>query len=169
MEKEEIIIVNEKDEIVEYKKREELKEKEIYRVSALWIKNTDGKILLAKRALTKKKDPGKWGPAVAGTNEKNETYESNIVKEAQEEIGLTNISLIKLNKNNPRDKHNYFCQEFSVILDKEVNEFKIQKSEVAEIKWFTKEELINEIKITPENFLDCIKQNPLELFNKINL
>ena len=39
--------------------------------------------------------PEVWGPAVSGTNEEGETYDSNIIKEAQEEIGLTGYTLIR--------------------------------------------------------------------------
>lgn len=64
-----IIIVNENDEIIGHKARGTLEQLDIYRVSALWIKNSQGDILLAQRKFTKKHDPGKWGPAVAGTND----------------------------------------------------------------------------------------------------
>lgn len=45
-----IIIVNDRDEIIGYKERGTLAQQDIYRVSALWIKNPLGNILLAKRA-----------------------------------------------------------------------------------------------------------------------
>src|SRR3989338_4245132 len=81
-------IVNEKDEIIEYKDWKDRGLKEIVRVSGLWIVDGNGNILLAQRYKNKTHDPGKWGPAVAGTVEEGETYESNIVKEAEEENGL---------------------------------------------------------------------------------
>lgn len=84
------VIVNENDEIIGHKLREEVDPKnDIYRVSALWVTNSAGDVLIAQRKLTKKHAPGKWEPAVAGTVEKGETDESNIYKEAQEEIGLS--------------------------------------------------------------------------------
>ena len=84
-----IPIVNEQDEIIEYKDIRNRNPKEICRVSAIWLVDSDGNILLAQRAFSKKVDPGKWGPSVAGTVEKGETYEENIIKESKEEIGLT--------------------------------------------------------------------------------
>ncbi len=83
-----IPIVNEQDEIIGYKDRKDRNLVDITRVSALWITNEDGEILLAQRGLNKTHSPGLWGPAVAGTVEEGETYESNIIKEAEEEIGL---------------------------------------------------------------------------------
>jgi len=87
-----IIIVDENDNPIGLKERGTLDyDKDIYRVSALWITNSKGQILIARRALTKKQNPGKWGPGVAGTIDEGETYDSNIIKEAKEELGLQNI------------------------------------------------------------------------------
>ena len=52
--KEEIIIVDENDQIIGHKVRGTLDQKDVYRVSALWVQNSNGHVLLAKRALTKK-------------------------------------------------------------------------------------------------------------------
>ncbi len=49
----------------------------------MWLRNSLGQSLLAKRSASKELDPSKWGPAVAGTIEAGQTYESNIYKEAK--------------------------------------------------------------------------------------
>src|SRR3989338_2890412 len=113
-----IIIVNDRDEVIGSKERESLDySRDIYRVSALWIINDKGESLLAKRALTKKNHPGKWGPAAAGTVEEGESYESNIIKEAREELGIEQASLLKSKKLKRDGKHHYFTQWFTCILD----------------------------------------------------
>jgi isopentenyldiphosphate isomerase len=150
------IIVNENDEIIGYKQRSEIKQDDIYRVSALWVKNSQGDILLAKRSMTKKNSPGKWGPAVAGTVEEGETYESNIIKEAEEEIGLILKDFKKLDKIRRTGEHNYFGQWFEAVIDKKIDEFKIQEDEVEQIKWFSKNELKNEAKNNPESLLSMV-------------
>ena len=152
-----IIIVNDKDEVIGVKERGTLKENDIYRVSALWITNSKEEILLARRAYTKKHDPGQWGPAVAGTVDEGETYESNIVKEAEEELGLKNIHFKKESKQKRFGKHKHFSQWFSTIVDQPIEAFKVQEEEVAEIKWFNKEELANYAKEHPEEFLEDIQ------------
>jgi isopentenyldiphosphate isomerase len=137
-----IPLVNEQDEIIGYKDRADRNEKDILRVSALWLKHTDGRVLLAQRALTMKNGPGKWGPAVAGTVEEDETYESNIVKESMEEIGypLNEVKeLVKIRVN--KDGNNYFAQAFISVTDWPIEKFTISPEEVAQIKWFTKDEL----------------------------
>ena len=132
-----IPIVDENDNIIEYRERDNRDVNAIYRVSSLWITNSKGEILLARRAWTKTHDPGKWGPAVAGTVEEGETYEENVIKETEEELGLQNIKPILGKKLRKRTKWNYFTQQFNIILDKDISEFKIQENEVAEIKWFS--------------------------------
>jgi len=143
---EKITIVNEKDEIIDYKERGTLTKNDIYRVAGLWIENSKGQVLLAKRAVTKKNDPGMWGPAVAGTIDKGESYEQNIIKETKEEIGLTNTNPKKVVKQRVKSPHNHFTQWFLLKINKPLNEFKIKKDEVAELKWFSKQELKELIK-----------------------
>jgi len=154
---EKIIIVNEQDEIIGNKERGTLTEDDIYRVSALWIENDKGQVLLARRAFTKKKDPGMWGPAVAGTVDKGETYELNIIKEANEELGLQNIKLNKGIKDRVKHPHNHFTQWFFLKLDQPLECFTIDKKEVAEIKWFDKEELDKLIKENSPELIPSLK------------
>lgn len=52
-----IPIVNDNDKIIGYKPRDDRNTKDMYRVSALWITNSKGDILLAQRAFTKKHNP----------------------------------------------------------------------------------------------------------------
>lgn len=139
-----IQIVDSNDKVVEMKEREEINyETDIYRVSALWIINSQGKILLARRAFTKKQNPGKWGPAVAGTVDEGETYESNIIKETEEELGLKNISPEKAIKEFEKGMYKHFTQWFILKLepDFDLKDLKIDEEEVAEIKWFSKQEI----------------------------
>jgi isopentenyl-diphosphate Delta-isomerase len=152
-----IIIVNEQDEIIGYKDRELLDSKDIYRASGLWIKNSKGEILLAQRALTKSHHPGRWGAAAAGTVEEGEDYYSNIVKEAKEELGIENVSFKELVKLRRQTQWNYFVQLYLAIIDKDICEFKIQKEEVEQIKWFKKNDLLKEIESNPDLFLVSTK------------
>lgn len=153
-----IIIVDESDNIITHKKRDSIDSLDIYRVSALLVENSKGDFLLARRGFNKKNNPGKWGPAVAGTNEIGETYQSNIIKEIYEEIGLTNIELVKGDKIRRKGKNNYFCQIYHSIINKNIDEFNIDKNEVEEIKWFTKQGLIDEIDKNPDEFLRIVKE-----------
>ncbi len=161
-----IIVVNENDEVIGAKPIDVVdKEGLIYRVSALWIWNSQGDNLLARRAYDKKHHPGKWGPAVAGTVEENESYQENILKEAEEELGITNTEFKLGPKTRTNVKYNHFTQWFTCVIDKPLTEFKIQKEEVAEIKWFSAEELKREIKENPNEFTPSMNEH-IHLFLK---
>lgn len=163
MSKAKIVIVNENDEIIGHKERGTLNRADIYRVSALWIQNSKGEILLAQRSFNKKNNPGKWGPAVAGTIDKGESYESNIIKEAKEEIGLKNHHFQKSFCHFSDGEHKHFTQWFFALVDKKIEDFAIQKEEVEKIKWFPPDELKKELQEHQEEFLPTMKKY-FELF-----
>jgi len=165
MSKAKIVIVNKNDEIIGHKKRGTLNQSDIYRVSALWIQNSKGEILLAQRSFNKKNNPGKWGPAVAGTIDEGESYESNIIKEAEEEIDLKNHHFQKSFHHYHDGEYKHFTQCFFALVDKKLEEFTIQEDEVKKIKWFTKEKLLEELNNSPNKFLKSMK-NYINFFNK---
>lgn len=158
MSEQKIIIVDENDEIIGSAEREKVIRESIYRVSALWMENSRGEILLAQRSFSKKHSPGKWGPAVSGTNDEGETYDSNIIKEAEEEIGLKDCQFEKIHKTRVSRTYNYFCQWYRIVLDRDLSEFKIDPAEVEAIKWFSKEELKKAIEAEPEKFIRSVKE-----------
>lgn len=154
-----IQIVNDQDAIICLKERSELDYKaDIYRVSALWLTNTKGQTLLAKRAAVKANDPGKWGPAVAGTIDEGETYDSNIYKEAEEEIGLAGEQFTKGPKTLIRHPRTYFCQWYFVTLDRNVDSFVLQEDEVDELAWIDTEQLKQELKSNPDKYVPAMQQ-----------
>ncbi len=156
MPKPRIVVVNENDEIIAHKERGTLTKDDIYRVSALWVKNSNGDILLAQRKFTKSHDPGKWGPAVAGTIDEGETYEQNIIKEAEEEIGLKNIKPIPGPKVRMAGEYSYFDQWYTLTVDKPAEDFVIQEEEVEQVKWFMRDELIKELCDSPGKYLKAL-------------
>lgn len=149
----EIIIVDQNDSILNYKKRGTLNKDDIYRVSGLWVTNSRGDILLAKRHHTKIHNPNKWGPAVSGTVEKGETYESNIIKETEEEIGLKNVKLKLGPKTETDSEYHHFTQWYFLNIDLDIDDFKIKEDEVEEIKWFSPEWLKTRLEKYPDEFV----------------
>lgn len=155
-----VIIVDENDEVIGHKTRSELDTTDldkIYRVTALWLTNSKGEILLAQRALDKVHGPGLWGPAASGTLEEGDTYDSNAAEEAEEELGLKDMQLTKGPKRYSQGKgrgYRYFTQWYTAVLDKPAADFNIQKEEVEQVRWFTREEIARELRDHPENYLD---------------
>jgi isopentenyldiphosphate isomerase len=150
-----IPIVDENDNILCHLERNNKKPDQICRTADLWITDTSGNILLAQRSFRKKFFPGVWGSAVAGVIEEGETYEDGIIRETEEEIGLSGIKPIKGKK---IKRYDCFNQQFFIVLPSGFNNFKLQEEEVAQIKWFTKEELLKAINEKPEMFFVSIKE-----------
>lgn len=151
-------IVDANDEIIGYKPRNEIDFKsEYYRIGCLWLKNSKGEVLLAQRLLTKDKDPGKWGPSAAGTLEKGETYESNIYKEAGEEIGLTGVKFTPIAKLKLEEPRKSFLQLYEGVCDWPADKFIPQPEEVEQVSWISIEELKKDIQEKPDKYVPSIK------------
>ncbi len=154
-------VVNENDEIIGYKDRSEINKLiDIQRVSAIWLTNSKGEILIAQRKLSKAHDPGKWGPAAAGTLEEGDTYDSNAVKEIEEEIGLSGVELQKGPKQRvyiPEHKKNYFAQWYSCLIDKDAQEFILQDDEVEAVRWISLNDLEEELLQHSDQFIPTMR------------
>lgn len=147
-------VVDNKDKLVGLKERNKIDfMSDYYRVSALWLTNSSGQVLIAQRLMIKDKDPGKWGPAAAGTLEEGETYETNVYKEAEEEIGLAGITFKPGPKFKMEEPRRYFCQIYVGICDKSETEFVPQPTEVEQVKWVDKNWLANDVKTNPNNYV----------------
>jgi len=147
-------IVDDNDNLLAYKEKSQIDfSREIYRVSALWLTNTKGDILIAQRKISKDYDGGKWGPAVAGTVEEGETYEENIYKEAKEEIGLEGIQFVVGPKQQFTSPKHYFCQWYTARVDVPETEFVLQPEEVEAVVWISPQQLSQEILEYPDKYI----------------
>lgn len=159
-EKDIIIIVDKDDNIIWHKNRLELDyQKDIYRVSALWVKNSKWEILLAQRAFTKRHDPWKWWPAVAWTCDKWDTYKSCILRETEEEIWIKITNPVKYKKVRKISTYNYFTQWYHIILDKDISDFIKEAWQVENLKWFTKDEIKRKLKEEPDIYFWSIGES----------
>jgi isopentenyldiphosphate isomerase len=140
-----ISLVDKKDKIIGYQKREKVTEQDIYRASALLLVNLSGQILLAQRSFKKKHGPGKWGPTVAGTVAKGENYLQNIIKETKEEIGidLQEYNFQKVDKvfNGFDADWKFFCQWYFLQVDILLEKFIFPQDEIERLKWMDKVDL----------------------------
>lgn len=119
------------------------------------IQNSDGKFLMQKRVPEK---GGDWG-VTGGHPKSGETPYEGIITEVQEELGIdiTNNEIILFNEGcDGTDCYKMYYTK----LDFELSEFKIQESELTEVKWFTMEELENMVnqKLLNENQVAFFKK-----------
>jgi len=111
----------------------------------IWIKEMSGggRILLQKRAMSKKKSPGKWDMPSAGHVDAGETCLQGCVRETKEELGIeakeTDFIFLKefVNK-----KGWELAQVYLFKTDMKAEDMKIQKEEVECVKWFEYDEFV---------------------------
>lgn len=153
--KADIILVDRDDNEIGTKDRAEITSSDHFRVAALWLTDQNGNILIAQRKLDKLNDPGKWGPAAAGTIEINETYESNIYKEAAEELGLEGTEFQIGPHQFVTDIRNFHCQWFTGVVDHEYP-FVLQPEEVEAVAWISPQDLKHDLANRPEKYVNSI-------------
>jgi len=140
----------------------------------IWLFTADKKILLQKRALTKKVFPGLWDISVAGHIAAGETILASAKREVLEEIGLElqEKELIKIGTRIHQVKHKNGIQDnehhhvFIAELNVPVSTLKIQEEEVDAIKLFDLEVLKN-TKKTENVLLSRFHNYYVSVYNKI--
>jgi len=112
----------------------------------------NNKFLIAQRNL-KKAQGGLW-EFPGGKVEKNESYESALIREIKEEIGIDvdkkDILFIgastSINVNKEKDILNKHFNEYYIVnKDIDVSSLTLQTEEVSDAKWFEKDDIINRI------------------------
>lgn len=152
------VLVDKTDKEVGYKVMDALDENDIIRVSALWITNSRGEILLAKRPMNKRRDPNRWGPSVATIVEKGQTYLGSIKKATKNEIGLEGFVTNEGNKLLVTGYNNFYCQLFASQQDVDLKSLKLNFDEVQEMKWFGKDKIEKELQANPYHFVQAFEQ-----------
>jgi len=151
-----IVVVDEHDEAIGIKNRDDMTFADKGRVSALWLEDMEGNVLLAQRAFSKRNSPGKWSCAVAGTVEEGEDYDDNMVKEIAEEIGMS-VEFADLEKRHKEFFQGstsaifvqwYFLQRAFVVED-----ITYPEDEVAQVRLVSKAELRAWFDTHPEDFV----------------
>lgn len=162
-------IVDRNDNVIGKKLRSEITKDDIYRVSSLWVFNQNSELLIAQRPMWKKNDPGKWTESAVGTLEEGETYESNLVKEAKEELGLdlNENKLIFIGKElfeSSKDK--LFGAIYAVILlDTPI--LKLNKHEVPNAEWAPNDKIKVELTEVDNRFVDGFDKFYYQVWNKL--
>ena len=135
---------------------------------SVFILNSNKEILLQKRSMTKKFNPGKWG-LCAGHVSYDETLEDAALREIKEEIGL-DIGLGDLNPIGDKlvllyDKGAHITYHYYIKVDKSSDEFIIQKEELSEVKWFLIDDVLKMIK-SKDNSI-TLKENRVDLLESL--
>lgn len=146
-------LVDENDQEIGRKLLDQLTSEDITRVAALWIENTNGEVLIAKRPADKRRDPNRWAPAVATMVDEKETYLAAIKNAAERELGLAGVQLSAKDKVRVKGYNNFFCQLYYLKQDLEINLLKIAANEVQSVQWIKKDELKKNYQNNPQFFV----------------
>jgi len=104
----------------------------------IWIINNKNKILVQKRAATKKNHPNLWDMPCGGHVIAGESSIEGAIREVFEELGVkTNPTDYKFITEYIFDKNYELAQIYLLRFDLDIKEFKLQKEEVEEVKWLT--------------------------------
>ncbi len=127
----------------------------LHPVVHIHIVNSDKKLLLQKRSITKEIQPGKWDTSIGGHISFGESLQQAIEREAKEELGI-DIDFSKL-----IPFHSYIFEleiekeyvfSFIYIYDGEIT---FQKDEIETVSFFTKKDITDLIdkNLVTENFI----------------
>jgi len=107
----------------------------------IWIINSKNEILVQKRAACKKNHPNKWDMPSAGHVDAGEKIIDGAIREAFEELGVKTMAEdYEFICEYIDDKSYEIAQVYLLNLDLNIDEFKLQQEEVAEVKWLSFEE-----------------------------
>ncbi len=126
----------------------------LHRAFTALIFDKEGRLLVTRRSLSKMLWPGDWDGTVASHPREKETYVSSAERRMPEEIGISCKFdyLFKFEYHVPyKDvgSENEICATLLGIVEKS-SKFNLVKEEIAEIKWITADELIEDLQKNPE-------------------
>jgi isopentenyl-diphosphate Delta-isomerase len=132
----------------------------LHRASHVWIYNSRGEILLQLRSKSKPVSPNVWDVSAAGHIGAGEDPVVCAVRETEEEIGLKAepkelefLSIYSIDSSWPGGIRNReFCYNYLLKFDGKIDDLKIQKSEVQEIKFISLDALEKDLKANRQRY-----------------
>ena len=143
-----------------------------HRAVYAFIVDKDLNVLLQKRSGNKKLWPGKWDVTVGGHVKSGEFGRQALIRECKEELGIdVDDSEIKYivgttsvyNKNGYINNHYDEC--YLITKDVDIKDLILQKEEVSDAKYFSKDEIINRLNNNYEGLTE--KEVSWSIFKKI--
>ena len=139
------------------------------RTVSCWIMNEKGEVLLQKRTANKIRNPNKWAKT-GGQVEAKETVEEAIYREVKEELGIEipkeQIKVVDIHKSD--NKNRRFAYNFIFLVNYKINDYILQKEEVAEVKYVTIEYIELAKKNNDSNYTFC-NWDDEDFYREINL
>ncbi|HVM90556.1 MAG TPA: NUDIX domain-containing protein [Verrucomicrobiae bacterium] len=120
------------------------------RSTNVFVVNSAGQLLCHQRSMLKERLPGGWSTHVGGHVGVGETYESNALKELEEEAGLIvkPEQLIQW-RTTKLDKSRLWVREYVVLADHPESHFIPQPGEVEQFKWMSVRDILRSAEGNP--------------------
>ncbi|HSX52907.1 MAG TPA: NUDIX domain-containing protein [Patescibacteria group bacterium] len=133
----------------------------IHRVVRIMVEDSQGRILLQKRA-PNMSWPNCWDNSAAGHVDAGEDYLTAARRELFEEIGIKTDKLDEIGKYYTQGKyqsqiHKRFNNLYKVVLTAIPQQMALQKEEVASVKWFSLKDIKKLIKDKPDKVTDGLR------------
>ncbi|MDB5160936.1 MAG: isopentenyl-diphosphate delta-isomerase, isopentenyl-diphosphate delta-isomerase [Candidatus Saccharibacteria bacterium] len=149
-----VTLVNERDRVIGSKERAELGNDDRWRIVTIWVTDTEGNVLMAKRSADKKVQPGLWGPGASGTVTHPDDYTTSAQRELFEELGLKRENLASLGKILFKSTLGQrVCALFRTEVDLDQERISFQEEEISEVKWMSPKDLIRDYTEHPKKYV----------------
>ena len=139
------------------------------RTVSCWIMNEKGEVLSQKRTANKIRNPNKWAKT-GGQVEAKETVEEAIYREVKEELVIEihkeQIKVVDIHKSDNKSRR--FAYNFIFVVNYKINDYILQKEEVAEVKYVTIEDIELAKKNNDSNYTFC-NWDDEDFYREINL
>jgi isopentenyldiphosphate isomerase len=148
-----VIIVDKDDQEIGLAMVAEVWEKGLrHRIVRIMVEDGQGRILLQRRSANMKLFPGYWDHSAGGHVDEGMTYQIAAVQEVTEELGIVRPKLEEVGYYYSEHraggrKLNNFSKVYHVRLAKPIIMY--EPEEVSEVRWFTRNELEELIRINP--------------------
>ena len=133
--------------------REECHRKGLWHIAVYWfIIDKNSNVLLQKRSQNKKLWPNRWYVTVGGHVDAGEFGRQTIIRECKEELGIDvkeNEIKYLVSSTSVYEKNNYLNKHYDecylILKDVDITKLKLQKEEVSDVQYFSKDELLERI------------------------
>ncbi len=151
--------------------REETHKKGLWHKAVhIWLVNDNNEILMQRRSPEKKTNPNKWTTSTSGHLSAGDESRTGAVRELDEEIGVETTEEELEYLFTVKEEHIHTDLINREIIDVyllknnlRIEDFKLQKEEVSEVKWLSFEEFKNKVKNYEQNNVT----NHKEMFDKL--
>ena len=138
------------------------------------VLNEKKEVLLEKRAASKKQAPNKWA-ICAGHIEAGDIPNNAIIREMQEEIGVTCkiddlkfVGVFERNKNFKNgQKNNTFIYIYLYKTNKKIEDYTVQIEELSEVKYFPMNELEEDLRKGNSDYAFYDEEYIVDVLNKV--